>query len=167
MIPILLLSAALGGSPGPLAIESPTVDLGERAANKPLVHVFRLKNAGTTPLTIVEVTGVCGCVRREVGASVLQAGEATDLTVGINLFTQPEGPNSWKLVVRYKVDGEPPTTGERIVQVAAKVKKDVSVEPVAHAVGRTRDHWDIDGVRSAWQAADGHWCAARVEGREG
>src|SRR3954464_10760170 len=99
MTALLLAAALVGAEPGPLAIESPAVDLGERAANKPLVHVFRLKNTGAAPLTITEVTGVCGCVRREVGASILKPGEGTDLTVGINLLTQPEGPNAWKLVV--------------------------------------------------------------------
>src|SRR3954449_7215726 len=97
MTALLLAAALVGAEPGPLAIESPTVDLGERAANKPLVHVFRLKNAGTSPLTITDVTGVCGCVRQQLGARVLKPGEGTELTLGINLLTQPEGPNIWKL----------------------------------------------------------------------
>ena len=131
MTPILLLAAVLGADPAALTIEAPVVDLGERAANKPLVHVFRLKNTGASLLTITDVTGVCGCVRQQLGSRVLKPGDTTDLTLGINLLTQPEGPNSWKLAVRYKADGDPPTTGERVVQVVAKVKKDVSVEPVA------------------------------------
>jgi hypothetical protein len=139
MIPLLLLAATLGTDPAPLAIESPVVDLGERAANKPLVHVFHLKNTGVAPLTITEVTGVCGCIRRDVATSVLKPGDSTDLTVGINLLTQPEGPNSWKLAVRYRVDGDSPTTGEHIVQVTAKVKKDVSVEPVALMLSAERE----------------------------
>jgi hypothetical protein len=131
MLPLLLLAASVGADPGPLVIESPSVDLGELPANKPLVHVFKLKNAGAVPLTITEVTGVCGCVRQSLGSRVLKPGDATELTLGINLLTQPEGPNSWKLAIRYATATDPPTTGNRVVRVATKVKKDVSVEPVA------------------------------------
>lgn len=130
MIPLLLLAASVGGEPGPLVVESPAVDLGEVRANRPLVHTFRLKNAGSTRVTITDVVGVCGCVRQSLGAKVLKPGEGTELTVGINLLTQPEGPNTWKLAVRYST-GEPATAGAQVVQVAARVKKEVTVEPVA------------------------------------
>jgi hypothetical protein len=139
MTAIVLLAALVGAEPGPLAVEKPAVDLGERAANKPLVHVFRLKNAGTAPLTITDVTGVCGCVRQQLGTRTLKPGEETELTLGINLLTQPEGPNSWKLAVRYKVESDPPATGEQVVQMAAKVKKDVTVEPVALMLSAERE----------------------------
>lgn len=130
MTPLLLLAATIGAEPGPLVVESPAVDLGEVRANKPLVHTFRLKNAGPGALTITEVAGVCGCVRHSLGARALRPGDTTDLTVGINLLTQPEGPNTWKLAVRYTT-GEPATAGAPVVQIAARVKKDVTVEPVA------------------------------------
>jgi hypothetical protein len=131
MLPLFFLAAALGAEPGPLAIETPTVDLGELPANKPLAHVFKLKNTGAAPLTITEVTGVCGCIRQALGSRRLNPGETTELTIGVNLLTQPEGPNSWKLAVRYATATDPPTIGDGVVQVSAKVKKDVSVEPVA------------------------------------
>jgi hypothetical protein len=51
--------------------------------------------------------------------------------VAINLLTQPEGPNSWKMAVRYRTQSDPPVTGEHLIQIAAKVRKDVFVEPVA------------------------------------
>ena len=109
-------------------------------ANKPLVHVFRLKNTGAVPLTITEVTGVCGVSVREVGRKVLKAGEATDLTLGINLLTQPEGPNCWKLAVRYKRrQRSRRRPAPRVVAVAAKVKKDVTVEPVAMMLSAERE----------------------------
>jgi hypothetical protein len=139
MTPFLLLAALVGADPAPLAVEAPAVDLGERAANKSLVHVFRLKNAGVSPLTITDVTGVCGCVRQQLGAKTLKPGEGTELTLGINLLTQPEGPNIWKLAVRYRVDGDPPTAGEQVVQMAARVKKDVTVEPVALMLSAERE----------------------------
>jgi hypothetical protein len=139
MTPFLLLAALVGADPAALVVEAPVVDLGERAANKPLVHVFRLKNAGTIPLTVTDVVGVCGCARHQLGARVLKPGEGTDLTVGINLLTQPEGANTWKLAVRYRVESDPPATGDQVVQMTAKVKKDVSVEPVALMLSAERE----------------------------
>jgi Protein of unknown function (DUF1573) len=139
MIPILLLAASIGADPAPLVIESPTVDLGELAANKPLVHAFRLKNAGPVPLVITDVSGVCGCVRPAIGSKNLKPSDETELTLGINLLTQPEGPNSWKLAVRFKTDGEPAVSGTVVVQVSAKVRKDVTVEPVALMLSAERE----------------------------
>lgn len=129
MTPLLLLAASIAADPSPLTIASPSVDLGERSAGLPLVHVFRLRNTGPDSLTITEVTGVCGCVRKSLGSSQVKPGETTELTVGVNLLTQPEGPNAWKLAVRYRTDAG--VTDHQVVQVAARVRKDVAVEPVA------------------------------------
>jgi Protein of unknown function (DUF1573) len=129
MTPTLFLAAVLAAGPGPLTIDPPAVDRGEVAANKPLVQAFRLKNTGPTPLTVTDVVGVCGCFRHHLPAAVIRPGESTELTVGINLLTQPEGPNTWKLAVRYRAEGA--AAGEQVIQVAARVKKDVRVEPVS------------------------------------
>ena len=139
MTPLLLMAASVCADPAPLAVDTPAADLGERTANKPLVHTFRLKNTGPAPLTITDVTGVCGCVRQAIGSRVLKPGEGTELSLAINLLTQPEGPNTWKLVVRFQTAGNPPATGERVVQVAAKVRKDVTVEPVALMLSAERE----------------------------
>jgi len=127
----LLLAAMVGAEPAPLAVDLPIVDKGELAANKPLVHTFRLKNTTNLSITITEVAAGCGCFRNEVSERLIAPGKVVDLTVGMNLLTQPEGPNTWKLAVRYRVESNPPSTGERALQIAARVKKDVSVEPVA------------------------------------
>src|SRR5262245_9860149 len=131
MIPLLFLAANLAAEPTPLAIESPNVDLGELSANTPLVHTFRLKNTGRTAITITDVAGVCGCFRHRLDARVIESGRTTGLTVAINLLTQPEGANSWKMAVRYRTSGDESATGEMVVQITAKVRKDVFVEPVA------------------------------------
>ena len=128
---LFMLATALTAEPSPLTIETPSVDLGELAANKPLVQTFLLKNTGSTSLNVTDVAGVCGCFRHKLSATVIEPGQTTELTVGINLLTQPEGTNSWKMAVRYRTGGAPPTTGEQLVQIAAKVRKDVRVEPVA------------------------------------
>jgi hypothetical protein len=130
MTPALFLTALLGADPAPLAIDPPAADRGELAANKPLVQTFRLKNTGSIAVTVTEVVGTCGCFRHALAARRIAPGESTELTVGINLLTQPEGPNSWKVVVRYRTEAMPPATGEQVISLAAKVKKDVTVEPV-------------------------------------
>ncbi|MBO0698555.1 MAG: DUF1573 domain-containing protein [Zavarzinella sp.] len=131
MTPAFFLAALVGADPAPLAIDPPAVDRGELPANKPLVQTFRLKNTGPVSLTITEVDGACGCFRHSLAAKQIPPGESTELTLGINLLTQPEGPNTWKVVVRYKTDATPSTTGDEVIRLAAKVKKDVTVEPVA------------------------------------
>src|SRR5262249_34101046 len=113
MIPVILLAATVAADPAPLVIDNPSVDLGELAANKPLVQTFKLKNTGRDPLTITDVAAGCGCFRHRLEASVIPPGESTELTVGINLLTQPEGPNTWRLAVRYKTEASPPATGEQ------------------------------------------------------
>jgi hypothetical protein len=62
---------------------------------------------------------------------MIAPGKTVDLTVGINLLTQPEGPNNWKIGVRYRTEAMPPTSGGVTLNIAAKVRKDVLVEPVA------------------------------------
>jgi Protein of unknown function (DUF1573) len=93
MIPLLFLAATVAADPAPLVIDAPSVDLGDLAANKPLVQTFKLKNAGSDPLTITDIAAGCGCFRHRLEASVIPPGESTELTVGINLLTQPEGPS--------------------------------------------------------------------------
>lgn len=131
MTPLILLAAIIGAEPAPLAVDLPIVDKGELAANKPLVHVFRLKNTTELAITVTEVTGSCGCFRHELSERLIAPGKVVDLTVGINLLTQPEGPNTWNMAVRYRVESNPPSAGERALKLVAKIKKDVTVEPVA------------------------------------
>ena len=130
-IPFLLLAVAVAAEPSPLAIDKATVDRGEVRANKPLVQTFQLKNTSADAISITDVIGVCGCVRPMVGTRMLGPGESTDLTVGVNLLTQPDGPGSWATTVRFRTAAIPPVVGEHVVRVAAKVRKDVTVEPVA------------------------------------
>lgn len=139
MIPVLLLAALVGADPAPLAIDPPAADRGDMPANKPLVQTFRLKNTGPVPLTVTEVTGACGCFRHSLTGRQVAPGGSTELTVGINLLTQPEGPNTWRVAVRYKTDANPPATGEQTIRLAAKVRKDVSVEPVALLLSAERE----------------------------
>ena len=135
---VLFLAAVLGADPTPLAVDPPAVEGGEMPANKPLVQTFRLKNTGPAALTVTDVPAPAAAsgTRWRPGA---RPGESTELTVGINLMTQPEGPNTWRIAVRYKTDATPPATGEQVIRLAARVKKDVSVEPVALLLSAERE----------------------------
>src|SRR5262249_59811448 len=111
--PPLSRPGSVAADTAPLVIDNPSVDLGELTANKPLVQTFKLKNAGRDPITITEIAAGCGCFRHRLEASIIPPGETTELTVGINLLTQPEGPNTWRLAVRCKTEASPAATGQQ------------------------------------------------------
>ena len=130
-MPIFLLAAVLSAEPSPLVVDKPSVDSGELLANKPLVQTFRLKNTSASSIIVTDVAGSCGCFRHELSERTIAAGKSVELTVGINLLTQPEGASVWKFLVRFRSEGTPTATGSVALQIAAKVRKDVTVEPVA------------------------------------
>jgi len=129
---LCLLLAALtpAADPQPLRAVTPRAALGEVTANKPMVHTFHLENTDANAVTIVDVKRTCACVKYELGAKQLAAGEKTTLTVSFNLMSQPEGPGRWDVPVRYAVAGRDGAL-ELALSVAATVKKDVRVEPVS------------------------------------
>lgn len=124
---LLLLSLSLTVT-APLQVEQSSFALGEVHATKPLTHTVQLTNTSATPLTITEVVGSCGCIRRDVKTKELAGGGKTTLTLGFNLLAVPEGKNTWRVTVRYAQGDQ---RGEQTITVTANVVKDVSVEPVA------------------------------------
>lgn len=130
-MPIFLLAAVVSAEPSPLVVDKQSVDCGELVANKPLVQTFRLKNTGTSPITISDVVGSCGCFRHELSERTIAPGKIVTLTIGINLLAQPEGANTWKVGVNYRTESTPAASGVVVLNIGAKIRKDVSVEPVA------------------------------------
>ena len=136
MLTTALLALTLAADPaGPLRADDATISRGPVRAAGPLVQTFKLTNPGRRSLLLTEVAGVCGCLKPAFGTRKLGPGEGTELRVEINLLTQPAGPATWRMAVRYRV--EPGTGDEKIeeaelvLQIAADVVKDVAVEPVA------------------------------------
>jgi len=132
----ILLTTFLVSSP-PVAIlvaDRETVDAGVVRSGPLLRQVYRVTNpSATLPLQIVGLDGTCGCIRKSFAKSDLKPGETTDITVEINTLTQPEGPNTWKTNVRYRVGSA--TMEERItLELVAKIVKELEVKPPMLAI---------------------------------
>jgi len=132
----ILLTTFLVSSP-PVAIlvaDRETVDAGVVRSGPLLRQVYRVTNpSATLPLQIVGLDGTCGCIRKSFAKSDLKPGETTDVTVEINTLTQPEGPNTWKTNVRYRVGSA--TMEERItLELVAKIVKELEVKPPMLAI---------------------------------
>jgi len=132
----ILFTTFLVSSP-PVAIlvaDRETVDAGVVRSGPLLRQVYRVTNpSATLPLQIVGLDGTCGCIRKSFAKSDLKPGETTDVTVEINTLTQPEGPNTWKTNVRYRVGSA--TMEERItLELVAKIVKELEVKPPMLAI---------------------------------
>ena len=139
---ILLAALAAGQPPAPPAAfhaPAPLAAKGDVKAGPPLVHTFDLAHAGTGTVTITKIESGCGCLRQSLAAAALQPGGKTELTVEVNTLTQPDGPNRWQVVVAYKVEspGAPLQTGELLLQITAKLSRDISVTPPQVAFSST------------------------------
>lgn len=128
MTSIAILALVVAAGPTDLTVDRADVDRGEVAAHKPLVQAFLLKNTGTTEVQLIGLTGTCGCLKHEFGATTLKAGETTTLTVSLSLLAQPAGPGNWNMTIRYQ-SGE--SKSELPIRVRALVRRDVTIEPAA------------------------------------
>jgi len=130
---ILLLAAGVGNpAAAPLVCAAPSADKGEVKGGPPLTHTFELAHRGPAgTLTITKVEAGCGCLRQLLQRPVLQPGETSALTIEVNTLTQPDGPNRWQATVGYKLEtpGAPPQVGELLLQVHAKLSREVTVTP--------------------------------------
>ena len=140
---LILLSALAAGQPAPppaaFHAPAPLAAKGDVKAGPPLVHVFDLVHAGTGTVTITKIEAGCGCLRQSLGATALQPGEKTKLTLEVNTLTQPDGPNRWQVTVAYTVaaPGAAPQTGELLLQVTATLTRDIAVNPPQVAFSST------------------------------
>ena len=132
----ILLATCIVGSPSvaTLVADRETVDAGVVRSGPLLRQVYRVTNpSATLPLQIVGLDGTCGCIRKSFGKSDLKPGETTDVIVEVNTLTQPEGPNTWKTNVRYRVGSA--TAEERItLELVAKIVKEIDVKPPMLAI---------------------------------
>ena len=72
LIIILTLVVTLTTLAAPrLALDSPSVDFGEVAANAALVREVRIGNAGDAPLRVSRVKACCGAKGKHKGQSLL------------------------------------------------------------------------------------------------
>jgi hypothetical protein len=139
----LLTLLALGAGnppdtpPGPLQCPAPLAARGDAKGGPPLTHTFELAHRGPHgTLTITGVEAGCGCLRQTLTAGVLRPGETARLALEVNTLTQPDGPNRWQAVVKYRLDppavsGSPPAAqaGELPLTITATLSREVSVTP--------------------------------------
>lgn len=132
----ILLATCIVSSPpvATLVADRETIDAGVVRSGPLLRQVYRVTNPSSTlPLQIIGLDGTCGCIRKSFAKRDLKPGETTDITVEINTLTQPEGPNTWKTNVRYRINSA--TVEERLtLELVAKIVKELDVKPPMLAI---------------------------------
>lgn len=130
--------------PPSLTCPTPVADAGEVRSGPPLVQSFQLTNRLSD--RVIHITGLdagCGCLRRELDRKRLAPGESATLRVAVNTLTQPEGPNTWRIGVRYQLEpitGTVPVLAEEQkldLSVAARIVREITVIPPAVAFSTT------------------------------
>jgi hypothetical protein len=121
-----LLLVLCGAARAGLECAEPVFAAGRVRGGVPLAHEFTLVNSGGTPVEVVEVKPGCGCLRPQLGRRTFAPGERATLRVEVNTLTQAEGPNRWRVAVRYREAGR---AGELTLDVTADVVPEVSARP--------------------------------------
>jgi hypothetical protein len=142
-----LLAGATAAAPADAPLRPAAADRGGVKAGPVLAHTYTLTHRGAGKLTVTGVAGGCGCIRADVARRDLSPGESTELAVEVNTLTQPEGPNVWRVVVRYQVEPPaaaappgglpPPQLPEAFTaefRLSATLVREVSVTPPAVAI---------------------------------
>jgi hypothetical protein len=119
------LAAPAGALRADLRCPEPVFRAGEVRSGVPLRHRFRLVNGGPTPVEVAEVKPGCGCLRPQLDRRLFRPGEEGTLDVEVNTLTQPEGPNTWRVVVRLAGGAQ----AELPLFLTADVVSEVSVRP--------------------------------------
>ena len=138
ILPVILAAPGSAGLHCPV----PTADRGEVRTGPPLAHVFRLSNPGPNTVRVIAVEAGCGCLRRDLSRDTLAPGESADLRILVNTLTQPAGPNTWRISLRYQID--PPTEPGQVklpaiteqqlgLTITARLVQEVTVTPPAVA----------------------------------
>jgi hypothetical protein len=119
------------GARADIRFETTKANIGEVRASLPLEHHFTFVNNGTSPIEIVEARPSCGCLKPQLGQRVFAPGEHGVIPLVIHTLGQPAGPHEWELTLIYR-DGK--TLKRQVLQLSARVKTDVSVQPASLTV---------------------------------
>jgi hypothetical protein len=130
LLPLLALQAGTLRA-GQVVCSSPLFEAGEVRSGAPLAHTFKLTNKGGSAVEVSEVKPSCGCLQPKIDRRRLEPGQSAALTVEVNTLTQPEGPTTWRTVVRFKGGGK---EHEVPVFVTAIVLSEVTVRPATLVV---------------------------------
>lgn len=125
---VLLACAA---APPSLSVDSSKVDRGEVRGGPILKQTFRVANNSAEPIAIAGLDSGCGCLRRSVSKNELKPGDSADVSMDVNTLTQPDGPQSWSLKLRYRPASLAKAASDEVLELkmSAKIVREVSVTP--------------------------------------
>ncbi len=121
---LLVVGAGSAAAQPRLAVDAPAWDFGSLDQSQTIRREFVLRNAGTRPLEIREITSSCGCTAAEPGSRHLAPGAETALAVSVDLRGR-RGPQDFRVVVHTN-DPEQPATQ---LSVSGTVTSAVAVDP--------------------------------------
>jgi hypothetical protein len=124
---LLLLTVPLNGR-GEIHCEKPAVNAGVVFTGTRLLQRFVLVNRGKSEVQILEAKASCGCLSPRLDRMRLLPAETGSLELEINTLSQPSGPNTWTVRLRYR-GGE--GVRETDLRLSAKLVSEVQVEPAA------------------------------------
>jgi Protein of unknown function (DUF1573) len=119
---------ATGVGRAELEADPPAFNAGEVHAGAALAHRFPLVNRGSETLEIADIRPSCGCVTATPDRRRFAPGESGSLLLEVNTLTQPDGPTSWRAMVRWRCGDR---LGETPVVLAARIQTDIVLEPTA------------------------------------
>ena len=133
IIAVLLASVA---APPSLSVDSAKADRGEVRGGPILKQSFRVTNNSAETIAIAGLDSGCGCLRRAVSKNELKPGESAEVSMDVNTLTQPDGPQTWTLKLRYRPSSLAKASPDELLElrVSAKLVREVSVTPPMIAV---------------------------------
>jgi hypothetical protein len=120
----LVLSSS--GAFADLASPEPTHQAGEVRGGVVLTHRFTIVNRGSEPIDVLEVKAGCGCLKPRLDHMRFEPNQQGELLLQVHTVTQPEGPNTWGVIVRYR-RGD--AVQELPLQLSARIVPEVSIRP--------------------------------------
>jgi hypothetical protein len=124
---LVFLALPLNGR-GEIHCEKSAVNAGVVFTGTKLLQRFVLVNRGESEVQILEAKASCGCLSPRLDRMRLLPAETGSLELEINTLSQPSGPNTWTVRLRYR-EGE--GVQETDLRFSAKLVSEVQVEPAA------------------------------------
>jgi Protein of unknown function (DUF1573) len=133
-------SALLGEQPGaattgtPKAdVAEPTYDFGSAPGGPPIKHVFMIKNVGSGPLEIKNISSSCGCTAAKPSKTILAPGEVS--TIAASVDTHFEQGHSLSVITLTTND---PANQSIQLKMEGVIKPQVEAQPMDIDFGSVR-----------------------------
>jgi hypothetical protein len=111
-----------------LYCKQPSVNAGVVYSGTRLLQSFTVVNRGNNAIEISEAKASCGCLAPRLGRRIFKPGEEGTVELEVNTLSQPAGPNSWSVRLRYQ---EATSQFETTLQLRANLVTEVMVQPAA------------------------------------